>query len=242
MRAYRGACCATIATAIALPLAPSAAQQAPVVTAADYTRAEAFLPQNLNNFVIGGSVTPIWLPSPDGRFWYRNITRGGPEVVVIDPSKRTRERCEAQATTCAGVTVPAGNTASGGGRGAGVGGDALQAADRDRVLLHTAAPAGRFARPVAGAPEDAGEDVRPPIDHVGVAVAAFRDQPDVFGYGRVRRTSPLAVDYLMEVVWRRNVCSFHLLLVDAPPVRRSVTVSLGWSPGPAFKGRIRRGC
>ena len=38
-----------------------------------------------------------------------------------------------------------------------VGGDALQAADRDRLLLDAAAPAGRLARPVAGAPEDARE-------------------------------------------------------------------------------------
>ena len=58
-----------------------------------------------------------------------------------------------------------------------VGGDALQAADRDRlgllalVLLDAAAPAGGLAGPVAGAPEDAGEDVRLPVDHVGVAVA-----------------------------------------------------------------------
>ena len=52
----------------------------------------------------------------------------------------------------------------GGGRGQAaadvvlvVGGDALEAADRDRLLLDAAAPAGRLARPVAGAPEDARE-------------------------------------------------------------------------------------
>ena len=37
-----------------------------------------------------------------------------------------------------------------------VGGDALEAADRDRLLLDASAPAGRLARPVAGAPEDPG--------------------------------------------------------------------------------------
>jgi hypothetical protein len=58
-----------------------------------------------------------------------------------------------------------------------VGGDALQAADRDRlrcrfvVFLDAAAPAGGLAGAVAGAAQDAREDVRLPVDHVGVAVA-----------------------------------------------------------------------
>ena len=93
-----------------------------------------------------------------------------------------------------------------------VGGDALQAADRDRLFLDAAAPAGRLARPVAGAPEDSGKHVRLPIDHVGVAVAACGDQPDVFGDGRVCRTGPLTIHDLVEVVRRRNVGGFHLLL------------------------------
>ena len=46
-----------------------------------------------------------------------------------------------------------------------VGGDALQAADRDRLFLHAAAPAGGLARAVAGAAENAGKDVRLPVDH-----------------------------------------------------------------------------
>ena len=66
-------------------------------------------------------------------------------------------------------------------------------------FLHPPAPAGRLAGPVAGAPEDAGEDVGHPVDHVGVAVAALRDQADVFGDGGVRRTGPLAIDDLVEI-------------------------------------------
>ena len=54
-----------------------------------------------------------------------------------------------------------------------VGGDTLQAANRHRLLLHASAPAGRLARPVAGAPENSGKHVRFPVDHVGVAVAAL---------------------------------------------------------------------
>src|SRR5581483_4265769 len=73
-----------------------------------------------------------------------------------------------------------------------VGGDALQAADRNRVLLDAAAPAGRLARPVAGAAENSRKHVRLPVDHVGVAVAAGGDQTDVFGNGRVGGTGPLA--------------------------------------------------
>ena len=90
-----------------------------------------------------------------------------------------------------------------------VGGDALEPADRDRLLLDAAAPAGRLAGPVAGAPENAREHVRLPVDHVGVAVAARRDQPDVFGNRRVRRAGPLAIDDFVEVVRGRNVGRFH---------------------------------
>ena len=63
-----------------------------------------------------------------------------------------------------------------------------------------AAPASRLARPVAGAAENAGEHVRGPVHHVGICVAARRDQADVFGNGRVGRAGPLAVDDLVKVV------------------------------------------
>ena len=71
---------------------------------------------------------------------------------------------------------------------------------RPASFLDAAAPARRLARPVAGASEDSRKHVRLPIDHVGVAVAAFGDQPDVFGHGRVSRAGPLAVDDFVEVV------------------------------------------
>ncbi len=98
-----------------------------------------------------------------------------------------------------------------------VGGDALEAADRDRfgflavVFLDAAAPAGRFAGPVAGAPEDAGEDVGLPVDHVGIGVAPCRDQPDVFGDWSVGRTGPLAIDDFMEVAGLADVGGLHLV-------------------------------
>ena len=86
-----------------------------------------------------------------------------------------------------------------------VGGDALQPADRHRLRLHPPAPAGRLAGAVAGAAENAREDVGLPVDHVGVGVAAVGDQPDVFGHRRVRRAGPLAVDDLVEVLWRLGI-------------------------------------
>ena len=93
-----------------------------------------------------------------------------------------------------------------------VGGDALQAADRHRLLLDAYAPAGRLARAVAGAPENSGKHVGLPVDHVGVAVATGRDQPDVFRYRSVRRASPLTIHDLVEVIGRRNVGIFHSVL------------------------------
>src|SRR6185437_1450956 len=90
-----------------------------------------------------------------------------------------------------------------------VGGDALQAADRHRLVLDADATAGRLAWPVAGAPEHARKHVRLPIDHVGVVVTPLRDQTDVFGDRRVRRARPLAVDHFVEVVRRSNVSVLH---------------------------------
>ena len=58
-------------------------------------------------------------------------------------------------------------------------------------------------------PRIPGKHVRLPVDHVGVAVAARGDQPDVFGNRRVRRAGPLAIDDLVEVVGRRDVGRFH---------------------------------
>ena len=81
-----------------------------------------------------------------------------------------------------------------------VGRDALEPADRHRLFLDAAAAAGRLAGPVAGAAEDAREDVGFPVDHERVGVAASGDQPDVFRHGGVGRARPLAIDHLMEVV------------------------------------------
>ena len=107
-----------------------------------------------------------------------------------------------------------------------VGGDALEAADRDWfgmlaiVFLDAAAPAGGLAGPVAGAAENAGEDVGDPVDHVGVAVTTLRDQPDVFRNRCVCGASPLAIDDLVEIGGVGDVGSVQnslLAVSPAPP-------------------------
>ena len=95
-----------------------------------------------------------------------------------------------------------------------VGGDAFQAADRDRLGFDPAAPAGGLARAIAGAPENAREDVRPPVDHERVGVAARCDEPDVFGNRGMGRARPLAIDDFVEVV--RN-CDVGGLQQASPP-------------------------
>ena len=67
---------------------------------------------------------------------------------------------------------------------------ALEPADRHRFVLDAHAAAGRLARTVAGAPENARKHVRAPVDHVGVGITALRDQTDIFRYRRVRRAGP----------------------------------------------------
>ena len=96
-----------------------------------------------------------------------------------------------------------------------VGGDALQAADRDRGFLDAAAAAGRLARTIAGASQNSGKHIRFPVDHVGVAVAPISNQADIFGNGRVRGTGPLAIDHFVKVVGRRDISRFHSYLVRA---------------------------
>ena len=114
-------------------------------------------------------------------------------------------------------------------------GDALQAADRHglrlrfvlavlgRAFLDAAAAARRLARPVARAPEDSREHVRLPVDEVRVAVAARRDQPDVFGDGSVGRAGPLTIDDFVEIVGVRDIGRLQSLC--SPVARPAVFLS-----------------
>jgi hypothetical protein len=92
-----------------------------------------------------------------------------------------------------------------------IGGDTLEAADRDGLLFDAAAAAGRLARAVAGSAKDAGKHVGIPVDHVRLGVAAFGDEANVLGNRRVRRACVLAVDYLVEIFRISDVGGFHLV-------------------------------
>ena len=63
--------------------------QRPGPTVADYAaRREVPRAERWPGLVVGGAVTPTWLP--DDRFWYRNQTLTGSEIVVVDPAKKAR--------------------------------------------------------------------------------------------------------------------------------------------------------
>ncbi|RPJ71916.1 MAG: S9 family peptidase [Acidobacteria bacterium] len=80
----------------------------PVVTAADYARAEKFLAAALTPLVVGGSVTAAWLP--DDRFTYRNTTAAGVEFILVDPVKKTRARAFDHEKLAAALGAAAGGT------------------------------------------------------------------------------------------------------------------------------------
>ncbi len=103
-----------------------------------------------------------------------------------------------------------------------VGGDPLQPADGDRLLLQSPPPAGGLARPVAGAAQDARKDVRLPVDQIGAVVVALRDPANIFRDGRVSRAGPLAVDNLMEIVGIGDIGRLHFSLSSPPPPRREL--------------------
>jgi len=99
-----------LATLIAVP---AAAQQAvasgqPVLTAADYQRAERMLGTFTNRLVYRGTVRPSWLDG--GRFWYRNPIPEGQEFVIVDPSRRRRERAFDHARIAAALSAAADTT------------------------------------------------------------------------------------------------------------------------------------
>ncbi|HEX9084178.1 MAG TPA: DPP IV N-terminal domain-containing protein [Gemmatimonadaceae bacterium] len=80
------------------------AQRAPVVTAADYARAERFLRDNVLPLVSGMSVQPTWLSGD--RFGYRTTMGGQSQFILVDPSKGTRVPCSPETDRCGGALDP----------------------------------------------------------------------------------------------------------------------------------------
>ena len=112
MRAIRALAALTI-------LAGTLSAQSRTYTQADYERARQFLAPALNNLVVGGAVNANWTGD---KFWYRNTTLAGPEVIVINAATKGRVRCEATVTECDGLPISAGNGRGGGRGGRGGGG------------------------------------------------------------------------------------------------------------------------
>jgi dipeptidyl aminopeptidase/acylaminoacyl peptidase len=103
------------AFAAALMASPLLAQQQQRFTSADYARAERFMSWNVTPLTYGGAVRPTWLP--DDRFWFRDVTPQGTQLILVDPARGTRTRCDTQADRC-GLNVPEDAAATGrGGRG-----------------------------------------------------------------------------------------------------------------------------
>ena len=99
----------------ALVASPLFAQQRSV-SAADYARAERFMSYNVNPLVFGTAVRPTWLP--DDRFWFRDVTPSGTELILVDPARGTRVRCDTDPNRC-GLSIA---DSAGGGRGGRGGG------------------------------------------------------------------------------------------------------------------------
>src|SRR6185312_4263017 len=90
-----------------------------------------------------------------------------------------------------------------------IGRDALQPADRDRLVLDATAPTGRLAGAITHASEDSRKHVGVTVHHVGVGEPSLGDQTDVFGDICVGRTCPLAIHDSMKVVGVRSIGGLH---------------------------------
>ena len=90
--------------------------------------------------------------------------------------------------------------------------DPFQPANRDRLAVHAASTARRLARTVAGAAQNRREHIRLPVEHVGIRIAAVRNQTNIFRNVGVRGAGPLAIDNFMEVLRILCVGRFHARL------------------------------
>jgi len=95
--------------AFLLLAAPLLAQQSrPQLSAADYARAERFLPPNSVPLVSGTAGRPTWLTN--GRFWYRATTASGSAFFLVDPARRTRQPVFDHARLASALAAATGGT------------------------------------------------------------------------------------------------------------------------------------
>ena len=102
-----------------------------------------------------------------------------------------------------------------------VGGDALQAADRDGFFFYTCTATRGLARAIAYAPENAGENIGLAVDEVRVRELTLSDQSNVFGYIRVSGASPLTIDDAMKVIRISGIGRFHRYVAPSQSLWKS---------------------
>src|SRR5690606_8427374 len=123
--------------------------------------------------------------------------------------------------------------------------DPLESADGDGLFLHPPASAGRLARPVTDAAEDAREHVRLPVEHVGIVEPPLGDQPNITGHVGVRGASPLTIDDTVVVLGVAGRCRLHPQDAPSrvPPPGPGVPASIAGSTGkytPSSRQRAAR--
>jgi dipeptidyl-peptidase-4 len=96
--------------AAAVAVASERAGQPPrSLTAADYARAEKFMPYNVTPLVLRAGGRPTWLPGD--RFWYRNTLEDeGSEFILVDPKRGTRAPAFDHAEVAAALSAATGKT------------------------------------------------------------------------------------------------------------------------------------
>jgi len=78
------------------------------LTAADYARAEKWMPYNTNPLVFRSGVRPTWISGE--RFWYRITTAEGSEFLLVDAAKGTRAPAFDHARLAAALSTATGTT------------------------------------------------------------------------------------------------------------------------------------
>ncbi len=84
---------------------------APVLTAAQYAKAEQSMGYNTAQLVDRASVRPNWLSGD--RFWYRVLTAQGSEYIIVDPAKGTKTAAFDQQKLAAALSAASGQQYTG---------------------------------------------------------------------------------------------------------------------------------
>ena len=97
----RGALIALLVAAASLS-ARAQQQSVPALTAADYARAERFMPYNTNPLVLHSAGRVTWVADAGReRFWYRTTTEKGAEAFIVTAENGAKSACDLPACRAA---------------------------------------------------------------------------------------------------------------------------------------------